>query len=84
MLQMAKSRYQQMRSNWTELPDSMPMEWLGTLANLTPRAMGQRLERALGLAAMRAERTNSCCVLLNADDIYIETSTKPRMGFLAG
>ncbi|WP_157673027.1 AAA family ATPase [Curvibacter sp. AEP1-3] len=84
MLQMAKSRYQQMRSNWTELPESMPKEWLGALAHLTPRAMGQRLERALGLAAIRAERTNSCCVLLNADDIYIETSTKPRMGFLAG
>ena len=83
MLQMAQSRYQQMRTNWTELPESMPEEWLNVLAHLTPRAMGQRLDRALGHAAMRAERTNSCCLLLKADDVYLETVTKPRMGFLA-
>ena len=84
MRNMARSHYQQLRLDWSELPAQMPDEWLKAIESLSLRAMGQHLESALGRAAMRAEMAGTGSVELQAEDMHMLPHAKPRIGFLAG
>ena len=84
MRNMARSHYQQLRLDWSELPAQMPDEWLKAIESLSLRAMGQHLESALGRAAMRAEMAGTGSVELQAEDMHMAPHAKPRIGFLAG